>query len=120
MKKTFILAVAALFSTAAFAQTAAPAGLIELDGDQASAITLGMTIDQLEDMDIFDAQGTKLADVEEVLGTDANTPSAVAIELEGSDDIDVVLDLSALQLADNRLVTNLSVEELRALPTWND
>lgn len=115
-----ILIAATLFSTTAFAQSPATPQLIEIDDDQAGVAVLGLTVDQIEDMDLFDAQGTKLGDVEEVLGTDAMTAIALAVDLEGTDDIDVIVELTGLEAVDNRIVTGMTADELRALPVWND
>jgi hypothetical protein len=120
MRRTSLIAAAVLFSTAAYAQTPAAPQLIELDDDQDSVSVLGSTIDEVEDMELFDAQGTKLGEVEEVLGVDAGSATALAIDLEGSDDNDVVVELSNVVLQDNRLVSNLTIDQLRVLPVWND
>lgn len=117
--RTAILVAAALVPTLAFAQATAPQ-LVQIDDDQANVAVLGLTVDQVDDLDLFDAQGTKLGDVEEVLGTDATTGTALAIDLEGGDDVDVIVDLTSIELQDERLVTALTAEQLRALPVWND
>ena len=118
--RTAILVAAALFSTTAFAQAPATVQLVEIDDDQANIAVLGLTVDQIEDLDLYDAQGTKLGEIEDVLGADATAATVLSIDLEGSDDVDVIVELSDMQLQDNRLVTSLTIEELRALPVWND
>ncbi len=117
--RTALLVAAALFSTTAFAQSPAAPQLIELDDDQLGVLVLGLSVDQIEDLDVYDAQGTKLGEVEDVLGTDAMTATALVVDLEGVD-LDVIVDLAGLEVRDNRIITTLTAQELRALPAWND
>ena len=120
MRTTVLVTLATLISTAVYAQAPATPQLIELDDDQTNVTVLGASVDQVEDMDLFDTQGVKLGEVEAVLGTDADTASAVAIDLENTDDTDVVISLSDLTLQDGRLVTALTAQALGALPEWDD
>ena len=120
MRTTVLVTLATLISTAAFAQAPATNQLIEIDDDQSTVTVLGASVDQVEDMDLLDMQGAKLGEVEAVLGADANSASAVAVDLENTDDTDVIVSLSDLTLQDGRLVTSLTAEALSALPKWDD
>lgn len=120
MLKTSIAIAATLISTAAFAQTTPPTALIEITDGRANVAVIGSTVDQAEDMEVFDTDGNKLAEVEEVLGTDADTPTALAVDLENHDGDDVIIELADIEFINGRLITQLTADQLRALPTWND
>jgi hypothetical protein len=121
MLKNTIIVAGALFATTAMAQTAAPVRYVELEDDKASVAALGLTVGQVKDMDIIDNAGNKVAEIEEVLGSDADTATALAIDLETSDiDDDVLIDFGAVELVNNQIVTSLSAEALAALPIWDD
>lgn len=121
MKKTLAIATLALFATSAFAQTAAVVNWVEIDDDNSAISVLGMTVDQIEDLRVYDASGTQVGEVEQVLGTAASTATALAIDLDNdTQDDDVVIALDQVTVADGRINTTLTRAELEALPRWND
>ena len=90
-----------------------------------AAVAFGMTRRQLEDADLRAADGTDLGDVE-TLVLDANgQPSQLVIDLEGVDDKDVALPLSAFRAAaagaDGRvedLTTDMTAAQLAGMTAW--
>ena len=130
LKRFAILTVAAALTmpAAAIAQTAAPntnpGGLVELDDDRTDVNWQGRSIDELEDMDLYNTGGDKIGEVEEVLGDADGRITAVAVEFGGTlgiGDKKVVVPLDRLQLGqDGRLVTDMVEEDLAQLQEWED
>ncbi|UEM24595.1 PRC-barrel domain-containing protein (plasmid) [Skermanella mucosa] len=130
LKRVAILTVAAALTmpAAVLAQTAAPGansgGLVELDDDRTDVNWQGRSIDDLEDMDVYNTGGDKIGEVEEVLGDASGRISAVAVEFGGTlgiGDKQVVVPLDRLQLGqDDRLVTDMVEEDLARLQEWED
>lgn len=86
---------------------------------------LGLTVDELEDMDIVGPDGEEIGDVEDILIDADNRIVAVVAEFGGWLDIgdrEVILPLEHLGLqADRRkLVVSLTREQIEALPAWDD
>lgn len=100
----------------------AQATLVEI-ADSVMVEPFAANADTVDDWDVHDAAGTKIGEVDEVLGTDANTPTALAIDFEGTGgyaDRDVVIPLDQFTLTEGRLVLGSTAEAVGALPTWND
>ena len=119
MKK--IVAAALLFAGIA-GPASAQAPLVEID-DAVMVEPFAANADTVDDWDVYDAAGTKVGDVEEVLGTDANTPTALAVDFEGTGgyaDRDVVIPLDQFTLTEGRLVLGSTPDAVGALPTWDD
>jgi hypothetical protein len=120
--KTFTIAAglisASLLGTAAFAQTA----WVEVD-DQAMVAPFDANADTVDDWDVHAADGTKIGDIEEVLGTDAQTATALVVDFDGKggyQDRDVVIPLDQFTWSDNRLVLNADVAAVDAMEVYND
>lgn len=97
--------------------------LVELDDDNETARWNGLSVDQLEDMDIVDANGDTIGDVEEVLADAAGNIVAVSAEVGGFlgiGDKEVVVAIDRLTMQGDRLMTSLTKEQLEALPRWDD
>lgn len=125
MHKTLILAAAGLLvSGAAFAQSSTTSQQwVEVRDESIQVQELGLSVDQLEDMDLYHESGFQIGEVEDVLGTDRDTPLAVAVDIDtrnSRDDQDAIIAFTDLKLVDNRLVTSLTAEQIEALPRWND
>lgn len=118
--RKFALALAAgtLFAGAALAQGA----LVEVSNNvqvpQFTAIA-----DDVDDWDVYDAQGTEIGEVDEVVGTDANTPTALVVDFDGNSgytDRDVVIPLDQFTQQDGRLVLNADASAVGQMPEWNN
>lgn len=117
-KPAALLLAGLLSTTAAFAQTA----YVEID-DAVMVPTLNVTADALDDMDVYDAAGQKIGDIEEVLGTNAQTPTAVGVDFEdslvpGGDDR--VVPLESLTMDGLRVVIALDAAAIAQLPVYDD
>ena len=83
----------AALAGSALAQTAA---LVDID-DSFVVQPWNMSVDAIDDMNVLGAGGTKVGEVEEVLGTDASTPTALVVDFDdnstyGDDDRIIPLD----------------------------
>jgi sporulation protein YlmC with PRC-barrel domain len=114
------LASATLLSGAALAQ--APATLVEI-ADSVSVPSLGMTVDQIDDMDVYAADGKEIGEVNEVYGATADAATHIEVDFDddnGStypDRDDVLVPIENVSNAAGRLVINLTPEQVQALPT---
>ena len=136
---TLPLAALLLLATApapALAQTtrAAPAtagaadglgikALRELDDNDKTVMWNGLTVDQIEDMDVVNAEGKTIGDIEEVLADADGKIVAVTAEVGGFlglGDKEVVVSLEHLELQGDRFMTALTADQLEASPRWDD
>jgi len=112
--------------TGAVTVPAGPGNSATVAGTAAPAITggptaLGLTVAELDEADIVDANGKDLADVERVvIGPDGQV-SQLVIEVDGTEpDLYVTMPLDGLVVVQNGaskdLRTNLTIEQLKALP----
>ena len=86
---------------------------------------LGITVDELEDMDIIGPDGEEIGEVRDVLVNQQGNIVAMSAELGGVLGVgsrEVVLRLDQVGLEQNRrnLVISMTREELEALPVWDD
>ena len=97
--------------------------LVEID-DKVMVSEFQMTVDALDDLDVADAGGIVIGEVEEVLGTGADTPTALAIDFDddhadlGRDDR--VVGFDQLELSNGVLVLSMSPADILELPVWDD
>jgi hypothetical protein len=97
---------------------AAPAGQATTAANAASSGYL-----KLDDMHVVAPNGEKIGEVSEALVDSAGRVVAVAVEADGflgMGDRDVVIELNQLRFERNRFVTNLTAEQMKALPEWKD
>lgn len=109
-------------ATTTLAQAASAQDLREVDEDDRMVRAFGMSVDDVEDEDVHDAQGAEIGEVEEVLEDRSGRIVALAVEFDDvlDDDEERVVGLERLRLEGDRLVTDLSAQEIRALPVWDD
>jgi len=126
MKLSFLLPAAAALALiaggAAMAQQASD--LREVDDDDRIVQPFGLSVDDIEDMDVYDAAGEELGEVEEVLENSAGEIVAVSVDFDDDwldfDDDERVVALDRLQLDDDRFVSDLDKAEVEGLPVWDD
>ena len=129
--KTTLLAVAlSVAAVPAFAQdTTTPAAtgqvpqMMAIEQDDIMVPGLAMRVDDVEDMNVVDAAGETIGEVDEVLGTSDGRPVAVVVEVGGFLGIgekEVIVDLARLTKNGDNLVLAMSRVEIEALPTWGD
>ncbi|WAJ30687.1 PRC-barrel domain-containing protein [Antarcticirhabdus aurantiaca] len=118
-----VFASATLLSGAAFAQAPAAAPALVEIADTVTVPSLGMTVDQIDDMNVYSADGTEIGEVGEVYGTTADAATHIEIDFDddnGStypDRDDVLVPVENVSNAAGRLVINLTPEQVQALPT---
>jgi sporulation protein YlmC with PRC-barrel domain len=129
--KKFIPLAAALMLAApslAMAQMASTGqldmqSLQELDDGNTTAMWNNLNVEQLEDMDIVNAQGDEVGDVEEVLADSEGKIVAITAEVGGflgMGDKEVVIPVDQLQMQDEKLMTTMTEDQLKSLPKWDD
>lgn len=115
---TAAIAMLGLTSGVVLAQTA----LVEVD-DKVQVAAFNATVDQVDDLDVYNAAGAKLGEVEEVVGTDNQTPTALIVDFEGKEgfaDQDVVVPLDQFSWENDRLVLNADAATVGAMEVWKD
>jgi len=116
MKKLFVAAALIVgLGGPAFAQVEAP--LVQLIDPNASIAVLGLTVDQTVAKEVYDDEGNEIGTVSKVLGDDGDTPTALVVNTEGRQ---VLIELAAMELVNNRIVVQLTGEEFEGLPAWED
>ncbi|MEO9339083.1 PRC-barrel domain-containing protein [Mesorhizobium sp. SB112] len=114
---------AALLISGLFAGTALAQGaLVEIE-DNVQVSAFSATADQVDDWNVYAADGTKIGDIEEVVGTAANTPTALVVDFDGKGgyaDRDVVIPFDQFTKQNDRLVLNADAAAVGAMPVWND
>lgn len=102
----------------AFASTT----MIEVD-DQVVLPGFDIIADIADDMDVYDADGRKIGEVEDVVGPDRNTPEALAVEFE--DELaefgreDRIIPLSAFTREARGMVL-ADLNHITDFPIWKD
>jgi len=113
---------ALLMAGPAKAQTAQTAWMEIADGVTVGAFS--MTVDWLDDLDVHDASGRKIGEVEEALGTSPDAPSALAIDFEDGvgygDQGDVIVPLEMFRLDGSRLILSADANAVASMPVWRD
>lgn len=126
-----VASVASFAATGAGAQSSAQgtgggtsgqAAYVEVDDESLAVPGLNLTVDQVEDMEVVNAAGETIGEVDEVLATPAGEIVALSVEsggFLGIGDDEVVISLDQVQLKDGKLLTQLTEDELRTLPRWD-
>jgi hypothetical protein len=117
-KLSVALIASGLLAGTAMAQTA----WVEIEDDNLQIAEFGASVDQVEDWDVY-VDGAKVGEVEEVVGTDATTPTALVVDFDGSggfEDRDVVIELDQFSWENNQLVLNADAATVADFETWDD
>ena len=104
-------------------QAAKAVGYREVDDDKILVEKFNLTVDQIDDMNVYTPAGDKIGEVDEVLMDASGKIVAVSVETGGFLGIggkEVVVMLDQLTLEGDRFTTTLSKEQLEALPRWDD
>ncbi|GAB5376385.1 MAG: hypothetical protein AcusKO_28470 [Acuticoccus sp.] len=107
------------------ATTVDPSTVVELDDDFVLP-TLNLPIEALDDYDLVDRDGKHIGEFEEVIGPDDKTAAAVVIEFDGpgwglfDDDVERVVDIAKLSLDGDRLIVDITADEVITLPVYLD
>ncbi len=101
----------------------AASGLKASEDDAKMVPQLNASVDKVEEMDIYDANGKKIAEVDSVLEDSAGEVKGVAIEYGGFlgfGEKGAIVTIDQLKAQDGKLITTLTEEQLPTLPAWND
>ena len=82
-----------------------------------------VTADDLESMNVYNAKGEKIGEIEDVVGTDAATPAGVAIDFERSANLGRehrVVTLDKVKQDGLRLVVDIDAAAAAKLPIYDD
>ena len=121
MKHTNIV----LFALVAFASTthAQQQSWTEIEDESLVVEQLGMSVDEIEGMDVYGPGGEEIAEVDDVLIGEDGSSLAVSLDVGGFlgiGDKDVAIPLESLSVSPNGLSIDLTEEELEALPEFDD
>lgn len=95
--------------------------LTAVDDDKKIVSPWGVPVDQLEEMDVYDANGKKIGEVDVVLQDKNGDIKGVAIGYGGFlgfGEKGVVATFDHLQLKDGSVITDFNEEQLSKLPEW--
>lgn len=113
------LSTALLGTGMAHAQTTP---LVEI-ADATMIPMINANADALEDLHIYNSAGEKIGEIEEVLGTDASTATAVAVDFDNSAGYgreDRIVPLDSLSLKGVKLTLASDAAAVGAFPVYND
>jgi hypothetical protein len=97
--------------------------LREAEDDSKMVAPLNATVDKVEEMDIFDANGKKIAEVDSVLEDKNGEIKGVAIEYGGFlgfGEKGAILTLDQVKQKDGNIAIDLTEDQLSTLPAWNE
>jgi hypothetical protein len=111
---------------AAAPAAASPTAMNDLkksEDDAKMVPSLNASVDKVEEMDIYDANGKKIAEVDSVLEDSAGEVKGVAIEYGGFlgfGEKGAILTFDQVKAQDGKLITTLTEDQLGTLPAWKD
>ncbi len=117
MKATALPLALLCLATPAFAQSQ----MVETS-DDVRIDGFVMTADNLEDLDVYDEEGNKIGEVEEVVGNDAETPMAFAVDFDDETDADDearIVPMGQVSQTDDGVELDADVD-IETLQIWND
>jgi sporulation protein YlmC with PRC-barrel domain len=105
-----------------YAQTGAT-GVHKAEDKSVMVMPYNVTIDDLEDMDIYGPDGKEIGEVDSVLVDAAAKPVAIAAEVGGFlglGEKDVIIGLERLTKEGDHLKVDMTKEQIAALPDFDD
>jgi hypothetical protein len=115
--------IGAALAQAQPATTGTASPLVEAKDKTMMVERFNLSVDQLEDMNIHGAGGKRIGEVDEVLMSAEGQIAALAVEVGGFlgiGDKEVVMELNQLRREGDTLMTDLTKEQIEALPSWAD
>jgi hypothetical protein len=116
-------AVLSLAVALAAGSAAAQVQLVEVP-DGTLMAPWNMSVDGVKDLNVLGANGQKIGEVDEVIGTSPATPTALTVDFEdgagfdGRDDVAIPLD--RFQMSTEGLLLTAGAAEIAAMPRWDD
>lgn len=109
-------------SPAAAPEPLAGAQLRASEDDSKTVGPLNATVDKVEEMDVFDASGNKIAEVDSVLEDQNGEIKGLAIEYGGFlgfGEKDAILTFDKIKGKDGNIVVEMTEDDLANLPVWH-
>jgi sporulation protein YlmC with PRC-barrel domain len=125
MKLAPLFATALLAATPALAQTttAVPNKFIEVEADMMIA-QFGEQADMVKNMNVYNAQGVMIGDVEDVVGFSESQALALAVDFSGDggypDRDDVVVPIELVTRDQDKLVLAATPAEVLSMEAYDD
>src|SRR5262245_17036738 len=97
--------------------------LRESEDDSKMVAPLSATVDKVEEMDIYDANGKKIAEVDSVLEDKNGEIKGLAIEYGGFlgfGEKGAILTLDQVKQKDGNIAIEMTEDQLTTLPAWNE
>lgn len=94
----------------------------EIEDDSVVVPQFGLTVDQLDDLDIYTSDGEEIGELEDVYSDAQGNPVAASTDFGGFLEIgdkDVLLMLDQMTLDGEVLVVNMTAADVQALPEWD-
>lgn len=118
--RRLLIAIAAsgFLAGGALAQSA----LVEVR-DNVMVEAFGAIADRVDDWDVYDLSGKEIGEVEEVVGTGRDTPTALVVDFDDDSaypDRDVVIPLSEFVYENGRLTLKATPEAVSGMEVWHD
>src|SRR5690625_4979458 len=90
----------------------------------ASAQTDFQSLREINDIDVVSQDGEQIGEIEDVLIDETGKPVAVAVDLDTGfldlGDDDVIVSIDDLTYENGRYITNLTADQVEALPRYDD
>ncbi|MBC6718281.1 PRC-barrel domain-containing protein [Aurantimonas sp. DM33-3] len=120
MKQILAAAALSLIAVPALAQQGA---MVEV-ADQTMVSDFNLTADAVGELDVYTSDGTKIGEVEDVVGPDQNTAQGIAVDFDdNATDYgreDRVIPIDQFSVSESRLVLSADAQTVSSMPTWDD
>ena len=123
MRTRTLLGAAAIAAAIAAPIHAQDLALTEVEAGDTMVESLGMSVDELDGMTVYDGSGEPVGEIDDVLERPDGTITSVSIEAGGFLGVgekEIVMPLNALDTGDDGLVTTMTEDEIGVLPELDD
>lgn len=120
-KKTLLASVVTALAFLSGAASATQKWL-EVD-DQVVVAPFKATADIVDEWDVYDSKGNRIGEVEEVVGTTADTPAALVVDFDDKSRYgaaDVVVPLDQIEQVDRKLVLKADPAAIASMEKYYD
>jgi PRC-barrel domain len=104
-------------------QPAMPSGVVSANQQDGSAVADFQNAADMKARDVYNAKGERIGELSEILLDEAHRPIAALIEIDegtGTGGKEHVVGARKLWLKGTRLITNLTRQQVEAMPRAND
>jgi sporulation protein YlmC with PRC-barrel domain len=113
----------AVAQTAATPEPAAGVAYQELEDDDFIVQRWGLSVEDIEDLDLYTQDGEEIGEIEEVLVDADGQVRALTVEVGGFlgiGDREAIIEIDRLDRVDDQFQTSYTKEQLEQLPEWDD